>query len=84
MSQPPTLGRLFLVPMPLGSESDPKSVLPAATIEAVAALRHFVAENARPAPRFLARLPPAVPNPPVQFVEPNEHTPPEALSSLPL
>lgn len=82
MSQPPTLGRLFLVPMPLGSESDPKSVLPAATIEAVAALRHFVAENARTARRFLARLPLAVPIQQVQFEELNEHTRPEALSGL--
>lgn len=82
MSEAPSPGRLFLVPMPLGPDSDPKSVLPAATIEAAASLRHFVAENARTARRFLARLPLTVPIQQVQFQELNEHTRPEALPAL--
>lgn len=82
MSQAPLPGRLFLVPLPLGPDSDPKSVLPAATIEAAASLRHFVAENARTARRFLVRLPLAVPIQQLQFQELNEHTRPEALPAL--
>lgn len=68
--------------MPLGPDSDPKAVLPAATIEAAVSLRHFVAENARTARRFLTRLPLAVPIQQVQFEELNEHTRPEALPAL--
>lgn len=82
MSAAPPPGRLYLVPMPLGPEVDPKAVLPAATIEAAAALRHFVAENARTARRFLARLPLAVPIQQVSFEELNEHTRPDALPGL--
>jgi 16S rRNA (cytidine1402-2'-O)-methyltransferase len=82
VSAVPSSGRLFLVPMPLGPDSDPKSLLPAATIEAAASLRHFVAENARTARRFLARLPLAVPIQQVQFAELNEHTPADALPAL--
>lgn len=82
MSAAPPSGRLFLVPMPLGPDSDPKAVLPAATIEAAASLRHFVAENARTARRFLTRLPLAVPIQQVQFEELSEHTRPEALPAL--
>lgn len=75
-------GRLFLVPMPLGPDSDPKAVLPAATIEVATSLRHYVAENARTARRFLGRLPLTVPIQQVQFEELNEHTRPEVLSAL--
>lgn len=82
MTEAPPPGRLFLVPMPLGPEADPKAVLPAATIEAAAALEHFVAENARTARRFLARLPLAVPIQQVRFEELNEHTRPDALPGL--
>jgi 16S rRNA (cytidine1402-2'-O)-methyltransferase len=81
MSQP-RKGRLFLVPMPLGVESDPQAVLPQATLEAAVRLRHFIAENARTARRMLVRLPLAVPIQQVSFAELNEHTRPEALPAL--
>lgn len=68
--------------MPLGPEVDPKAVLPAATIEVAAGLKHFVAENARTARRFLARLPLAMPIQQVSFEELNEHTRPDALPGL--
>jgi len=73
---------LYLVPLPLGSESDPREVLPQSTIAAAVRLRHFIAENARTARRMLARLPLVVPVQQVSFEELNEHTRPEALPAL--
>jgi len=76
------LGRLYLVPLPLGLESDPGTVLPLATIEVAAGLKHFVAENARTARRLLGRLPLARPIQEIRFQELNEHTRPAELSGL--
>ena len=70
----PATGRLYLVPMPLGADSDPRAVLPQATMEAAVRLRYFVAENARTARRVLVRLPLAVPIQQVNIEELNEHT----------
>lgn len=68
--------------MPLGPESEPREVLPQATLAAAVRLRYFVAENARTARRVLARLPLAVPIQQVSFEELNEHTRPDALPAL--
>lgn len=81
MSVPHT-GRLYLVPMPLGAESDPRAVLPPATLETAMQLRYFIAENARTARRMLTRLPLAVPIQQVNFEELNEHTRPESIPPL--
>ncbi len=76
------LGRLFLVPFPLGPDSDPRETLPPSTIAVAARLRHFVAENARTARRFLSRLPLEHPIQEIRFAELNEHTRPETLPDL--
>lgn len=68
--------------MPLGADSDPRTVLPQATMEAAVRLRFFVAENARTARRMLVRLPLAVPIQQVSIEELNEHTRAESLPGL--
>ncbi len=68
--------------MPLGADSDPRAVLPQATMEATVRLRFFVAENARTARRVLVRLPLAVPIQQVNIEELNEHTRAEAVPGL--
>lgn len=75
------VGRLYIVPMPLG-DVPPAEILPRATLAVISGLRHFVAENARTARRFLAQLPVAVPLQQLAIAELNEHTAPHALPSL--
>lgn len=81
MSTVSTLGRLYLVPMPLGP-GDPSTCLPASALSVVARLRRFIAEDARTARRILSRMTLAVPVQALSFSELNEHTPPSALSTL--
>jgi 16S rRNA (cytidine1402-2'-O)-methyltransferase len=49
-----SLGRLFLIPTPLGDDAEPE-VLPAATLGILARISHFVVENKKSPWRFLAR-----------------------------
>ena len=76
-----SIGRLLLIPMPLGDTS-PALCLPEATLEAVAGLRCFVVENARTARRFLGRLRLAAPLRELAMDELDEHTPDHALPGL--
>ena len=46
-------GRLWLIPTPLGADSDPHRVLPADTLAAIEPLDYFVVENAKTARAFL-------------------------------
>jgi 16S rRNA (cytidine1402-2'-O)-methyltransferase len=81
MSQGPSPGRLYLVPMPLGP-AEPDTCLPASALAVIGRLRRFIAEDARTARRILSRMALAVPIQTLTFSELNEHTPPAALSSL--
>lgn len=74
-------GRLFLVPLPLGS-LDTATALPASSIEVVAALRRFIAEDIRTARRFLTQLPLKTPIQQIAFETLNEHTQASALDVL--
>ena len=76
-----TIGRLYLVPMPLGDVA-PAETLPAATLSVIAHLTHFVAENARTARRFLSQLPLSAPLQKLAIAELNEHTALQALPGL--
>lgn len=76
-----TLGKLLLLPLPLG-EIDTASALPSASIDAVVNLRRFIAEDARTARRFLKQLPLARPIQEIVFDTLNEHTPEQDLDSL--
>ena len=75
------LGRLLLIPTPLG-DTDPKRVLPQHTLDEAARLKHFVAESAKSARHFLKTLPLAHPLQSLAITELNEHTPRDAVAAL--
>jgi 16S rRNA (cytidine1402-2'-O)-methyltransferase len=78
----PGPGRLFLIPTPLGPQSDPLRVLPADTLAAIKSLDCFVAENAKSARAFLKAAGTAKPLQQLEIRELNEHTPPESVASM--
>lgn len=49
-------GTLFLIPVPLGEDADPKNVLPHPVIETAKMLRHYIAENAKSCRAFLKAI----------------------------
>jgi 16S rRNA (cytidine1402-2'-O)-methyltransferase len=78
----PSLGRLFLIPTPLGAHSAPRSVLPADTLAAIAPLDCFVAESAKSARAFLKAVGTDKPLQALEIRELNEHTPAAAVTEL--
>ena len=78
----PRTGVLYLIPTPLGAESDPRAMLPTATLAALASLDCFVVENARTARAFLKAAGTDTPLQQLEMHELNEHTPPDALPRL--
>lgn len=75
-------GRLWLIPTPLGADSDPRRVLPADTLAAIAPLDYFVAENAKTARAFLKAVGTCTPLQALELRELNEHTPPAEIPAL--
>lgn len=75
-------GTLFLIPVPLGPNQAPDSILPPATISAACALDCFIAENAKTARAVLKGLPLRQPIQSLEIAELNEHTPPDQLPRL--
>jgi 16S rRNA (cytidine1402-2'-O)-methyltransferase len=74
-------GTLYLIPVGLGGE-DVQVMLPAATLTVTRALRHFVAENAKSARRFLRSAGYPLPLREARIAELNEHTAAAALPEL--
>lgn len=75
-------GRLWLVPTPLGADSDPRRVLPADTLSAIEPLDYFVAENAKTARAFLKAVGTRTPLQAIELRELNEHTPSAEIPAL--
>ncbi len=73
---------LYLLPAPLGSEDDPRRVLPASTIERIAHVDYVIAEHARSARAVLGRLPMRLPLQAIEVRELNRHTPADVLQAL--
>ena len=71
----PARGTLYLIPVPLGPEQDPRLNLPPATLATIAALDCFIAESAKSARAVLRQLPLARPLQSLEISELNEHTP---------
>ena len=76
------LGRLWLIPTPLGDSSDPRRCLPLDTIDIAVGLDCFVAENAKTARAYLKKLPLQRPIQEIDIRELSEHTPAAALPEL--
>lgn len=56
-------GTLYLVPVPLGEDADPKEVLPLPVIEKARTLRYYIAENPKSCRAFLKAIEIPVPLP---------------------
>lgn len=82
MSATAASGVLWLVPTPLGTDSDPRSVLPVTTLAAIDRLDYFVVENARSARAFLKAAGITRPLQEIEIVELNEHTRDERIPEL--
>ncbi len=77
----PQRGTLVLVPVPIDPEAGMASVLGMDALARIRRLRHFIAENARTARRFLGPVLEA-PIREVSFAELSEHTPESSLAGL--
>ena len=77
-----TLGRLYLLPAALSEDSPPESVVPAAVLQRMRELRHFVVEDAKTARRWLAACGHPGPLRELAMAVLDEHTPPNAVSAL--
>ncbi len=75
-------GRLWLIPTPLGADSDPRAVLPAATLAAIEPLDYFVVENARSARAFLKAAGTRAPLQALELRVLDEHTPAGEIPAL--
>jgi 16S rRNA (cytidine1402-2'-O)-methyltransferase len=75
------MGTLFLIPVTLGGD-DALSLLAPATVAAARALRHFIAEDAKSARRFLKAIGYPLPLQEINMQLLNEHTPAGSLESL--
>ncbi len=74
-------GKLYLLPTPIG-DVPVYDVLPQANQAVMDSLDYFIVENTRSARRFLSRAGMNRPIEALEFVELNEHTPPEAVPGL--
>ena len=74
-------GKLFLIPVPLGTVSV-DAVLPQPVRDCAKQLTHFVAENAKSARAFLKSLPTNTPLRQIEIHELNEHTTSSVLPEL--
>ena len=75
-------GRLYLLPAALSEDTPPESVVPAAALERLRTLEHFVVEDAKTARRWLAACGHPRPMRELVLAELNEHTPPAAVTGL--
>ena len=72
---------LYLIPSNL-SEMPVSEVLPAAVIELLPQIKHFIVENVRTARRFLKKCDHSIVIDELQFFELNQHTSPDAIPSF--
>lgn len=76
------MGKLFLIPTPLGDTASWDIALPAGNRKILDEIDYFVVENIRTARRFLARSGISRPIDTLTFAELNEHSRPEEVDSL--
>lgn len=75
------MGKLYLIPSPLG-DNNPSEVLPASLLSLLPSLRIFVVEETRTARRFLSRAGLKGHIEELEFHELNEHTTPDQVEAL--
>lgn len=75
-------GKLYLLPVPLGDDTDPKDVLPQTIERAVEFIDHYIVENEKTARRFIKAILPTKKQPELQLSVLNKHTLPTDHSAF--
>jgi len=68
------LGKLYLLPVPLGPDADPKEVLPETVARSIEFIDHYIVENEKTARRFIKAIFPAKKQPELKLSVLNKHT----------
>lgn len=71
-----TLGKLYLLPVPLGDDADPKEVLPETVVRSIEFIDHYIVENEKTARRFIKAILPTKKQPDLKLSVLNKHTKP--------
>ncbi len=67
-------GKLYLLPVPLGDDADPKTVLPETVARSIEFIDHYIVENEKTARRFIKAILPAKKQPDLKLSVLNKHT----------
>lgn len=70
-------GKLYLLPVPLGPDADPKEVLPESVARSIEFIDHYIVENEKTARRFIKAILPAKKQPELILSVLNKHTEPK-------
>ncbi|MCW4468431.1 SAM-dependent methyltransferase [Flavobacterium sp. MFBS3-15] len=77
-----TLGKLYLIPVPLGDDADPKQVLPETVARTIEFIDHYIVENEKTARRFIKAILPTKKQPDLKLSVLNKHTEPSEHSGF--
>lgn len=69
-------GKLYMLPVPLGDNADPKDVLPETIARTIAFIDHYIVENEKTARRFIKAILPTKKQPDLKLSVLNKHTEP--------
>jgi 16S rRNA (cytidine1402-2'-O)-methyltransferase len=67
-------GKLYLLPVPLGDDADPKTVLPETVAKSIEFIDHYIVENEKTARRFIKAILPTKKQPELKISILNKHT----------
>lgn len=67
-------GKLYLLPVPLGDDADPKLVLPETVARSIEFIDHYIVENEKTARRFIKAILPTKKQPDLKLSVLNKHT----------
>lgn len=70
-------GKLYLLPVPLGPDADPKDVLPESVARSIEFIDHYIVENEKTARRFIKAILPTKKQPELIISILNKHTEPK-------
>jgi 16S rRNA (cytidine1402-2'-O)-methyltransferase len=70
------MGKLYLLPVPLGIDAEPKAVLPETVARSIEFIDHYIVENEKTARRFIKAILPEKKQPELKISVLNKHTEP--------
>ncbi|WP_159801576.1 SAM-dependent methyltransferase [Flavobacterium sp. MK4S-17] len=70
------MGKLYLLPVPLGVDAEPKAVLPETVARSIEFIDHYIVENEKTARRFIKAILPEKKQPELKISVLNKHTEP--------